>query len=904
MSEFLRVDQSHAYKRPFSSIGSSVLQPGADGSLRDSPYANPPPPVEADSAIEALDEFLRCDLGESLTHQVRGGSRRQDGEERAHERGNAAPPGYRILGVLGRGGMGVVFKAWQIALKRVVALKMVRFASHANPELLLRLRSEAEAAARLQHPHIVQVHEVGEWRGLPYFSMEFVNGGTLENAIKGGPMPYEQAAKMMECLATAVQAAHTSGIVHRDLKPANVRLSADGTAKIADFGLAKHLDAVQDANLRTHSGTIIGTPSYMAPEQASGLSSQIGRATDIYALGVILYEMLTGKTPFRAADPLLTLEAVRTQEPASPSTIQGGLPRDLVTICLKCLQKEPAKRYASAAELAEDLRRYRAGESIHARPVGAPERLLKWARRKPAHAGLVGFTLLATIGLVLGMAWHDLQMRGEVSRANDAHAEAENSKTQALARFRKGHETLDSMLNELETDALRVSDSASIALRKKQEEAALNYYHEALLSLDDPDPEIRFTKAMTHAYAANVQRLLQRMDEAVADYGRAIAMLDEVCKEQPENLQWRCQLAFCLYRQADARTLKSTADCDAEPGYLRALAIAKNVLDADPGCTKARRIQACCHRQLLVMHQANGESDRAKEFGTKSAADWTALLRDDPTNDDARMQLGEVLRRLACISIIEADWDRLEEFARREIAMMTPLLSSPRCDYATALGLSKLGEAHRHLGWILFDWRERRDGAIETLSAGLRIVDLVLEREPRLREARAVRQGLLDLRAICYARMNLYQEALKDRERAAKLADASFVPRAQLALASAYMDVGDRTHALEAARAAANATPAGDGPVARDLAGAFCRLAGDIHVDETLDPVERARLEETCALDAVACLRRSDLAGYFKGSDKRSELNSDSSFAPIRSRGDFQAFLSEITPQRSAPAKN
>jgi WD40 repeat protein/tRNA A-37 threonylcarbamoyl transferase component Bud32 len=321
-----------------------------------------------------------------------------------------AVAGYEILAELGRGGMGVVYKARHVRLNRLVALKMILAGSHARPEDLARFSAEAEAVAGLRHPHIVQIYDVGEQGGLPYFSLEFVEGGTLDGRLDGTPWQGPRAAELVETLARAVQAAHDRGIVHRDLKPANVLLdvgqafqpdtpqakdvrleSLTYVPKITDFGLAKRLD--RDSG-QTRTGTIMGTPSYMAPEQAAGKKDTVGPAADVYALGAILYELLTGRPPFRAATPLDTVLQVISEEPVPPSQLNSKVPRDLETVCLKCLQKEPARRYASALELADDLRRFGKGEPIRARPVGRVERLGRWCRRNPAVAALTGAVAL------------------------------------------------------------------------------------------------------------------------------------------------------------------------------------------------------------------------------------------------------------------------------------------------------------------------------------------------------------------------------------------------------------------------------------------------------------------------------------------------------------------------------
>jgi WD40 repeat protein/tetratricopeptide (TPR) repeat protein len=339
--------------------------------------------------------------------------------------------GYEILEVLGRGGMGVVYKARQLSLNRLVALKMILAGSHASPQDLLRFRSEAEAVAHLQHPNIVQIYEVGERGGLPYFSLEFVDGGSLDQKLDGTPLPERQAAELMSVLARAIQAAHQRGIVHRDLKPGNVLLTLEGTPKITDFGLAKRLDSgVQ----QTQTGVVVGTPSYMAPEQGSGKTHEIGPAADIYALGAILYELLTGRPPFKAATPLDTVLQVIGEEPVPPSRLQPKVPRDLETICLKCLQKEPGKRYATALELAEDLDRFGRGEPIRARPVGNVERLWRWAKRNPGKAflGAAVVVLLLTVAFGSSVAAFLVnQAREDEKRARIASDEAKDHATEA-----------------------------------------------------------------------------------------------------------------------------------------------------------------------------------------------------------------------------------------------------------------------------------------------------------------------------------------------------------------------------------------------------------------------------------------------------------------------------------------
>jgi tetratricopeptide (TPR) repeat protein len=310
-------------------------------------------------------------------------------------------PGYQVEGILGRGGMGIVFRARHLGLNRPVALKMALGGTYVESRARARFQREAEAAAGLRHPNIVQVYDVGEVEGQPYFTMELIDGQSLTQKLDAAPQPVQEAAQLATTLASAVQAAHDCGIVHRDLKPANVLLTADGTPKITDFGLARRM---ADAGGLTQSGMAIGSPSYMAPEQARGQPDSVGPAADVYALGTILYELLTGRPPFRAATAVETVQQVISQEPAPPSRLNDKVPRDLETICLKCLNKEPSARYGTAAELAADLSRFQKGEPIKARRAGLAERLVKWTRRhRSLAASLVTGTLLAAVLLGVGV---------------------------------------------------------------------------------------------------------------------------------------------------------------------------------------------------------------------------------------------------------------------------------------------------------------------------------------------------------------------------------------------------------------------------------------------------------------------------------------------------------------------
>jgi serine/threonine protein kinase/Flp pilus assembly protein TadD len=428
-------------------------------------------------------------------------------------------PGYEILGELGRGGMGIVYKARHTDLKRMVALKMLRVETVAAGPQMARFRSEAEAMARLEHPNIVRVYEVGEHDGRPFFAMELVAGDSLEQHLNGAPWPPKRSARLLEVVARAVQAAHARQVVHRDLKPANVLLqtttgdwgnetTARGTAssppapgapvpvpKITDFGLAKRLD---DADRETRSGDILGTPCYMAPEQAYGRNDSVGPRTDVWALGAILYEMLTGRPPFRGETVWDTLQQVGKQEPVPPRRLQPKVPRDLETICLKCLQKDPGRRYASAAALADDLGRFLAGEPIKARPLPWWEHTWRFFRGHPTTAACIAVALVAVVA-------HYVRLQAELSQSR-LHT--------AVAEVKSLVKSAESAGNAGDWDSARslLQDGALARLHRGEEEFPNNP------SLAGPAEEItRLGKLIDRKLNNNAH--LQRLAEARADAG-------------------------------------------------------------------------------------------------------------------------------------------------------------------------------------------------------------------------------------------------------------------------------------------------------------------------------------------------------------------------------------------------
>jgi serine/threonine protein kinase len=347
---------------------------------------------------------------------------------RETSKGPSAIPSYDMLEEIGSGGMGVVYKARQRGLNRLVALKMIRGRDRVRPDQLARIRIEAEAVARLRHPNIVHIYEIGEVDGLPFLSLELLEGGTLEDRLAGDPQPSTSAAELMVTLARAIQVAHDARIIHRDLKPSNILFDSDGIPKITDFGLAKRLESDRR---QTESGQIMGTPCYMAPEQAMGHTRDVGPAADIYSLGAILYEMLTGRPPFKGETPMETVRQVVHDDVVPPTRLVPKVARDLETICLHCLNKEQSRRYRSALALAEDLECFLAGKPIKARRTLLLERGAKLARRRPVATTLCTLGLLGTLGA--SGAWQHYRSVREEQERRKIHEKAEVRSSALLA---------------------------------------------------------------------------------------------------------------------------------------------------------------------------------------------------------------------------------------------------------------------------------------------------------------------------------------------------------------------------------------------------------------------------------------------------------------------------------------
>jgi tetratricopeptide (TPR) repeat protein/tRNA A-37 threonylcarbamoyl transferase component Bud32 len=529
-------------------------------------------------------------------------------------------PGYKLLEELGRGGMGVVYKARQLKLNRVVALKMVLAGAHADAHHLARFQSEAEAVAQLQHPAIVQIFEVGEHEGLPFFSLEFVDGGSLAQKIGGKPQPPREAAVILEQVATAMAAAHQRGIIHRDLKPANVLLTADGSPKVTDFGLAKRLEGASDL---TRSGTLMGSPSYMAPEQARGEVHLIGPASDLYALGAVLYEQLTGRPPFVGTSVVETLYQVREQEPVPPSRLQPTVPRDLETICLKCLQKEPYKRYAGCEALTDDLHRFLSGLPIKARPVGRAERLWRWCRRNPRTAGLTGAVAVLCCCVAVSLLAFGVQLRRQGQAVAETRTTAGARLEQATAavaigNYRRAQDLLEGFDPLLATSA-GLEDLRADWLRLKQQ---VGVYAEFSKLLDDARFACRFgSRSQKEQGRQYCRELIALYDQIAQGTGRAAAGLPPLDPEHQRLFQEDVFEAFLVASLVE----QELAAGEGEPAHRQAARQAIDWLNRAEQVLPGTRVlyvnRASCWGKLGNQEADRADVERAKAIAPTSVVD-------------------------------------------------------------------------------------------------------------------------------------------------------------------------------------------------------------------------------------------------------------------------------------------
>jgi serine/threonine protein kinase/tetratricopeptide (TPR) repeat protein len=643
---------------------------------------------------------------------------------------------YDLLEQVGRGGMGVVYKARQRGLGRIVAIKLIRYGPHASREELARFRAEAEAAARLQHPNIAQIFDVGEQDACPFLSMEFIDGGSLEEKVGDKSLPAQTAARMVAQLAAAIHYAHQRGIVHRDLKPANVLLAQSDRSdaielvqgpsdsgrfdlKISDFGLAKRLPVGAATNAAggngrglTETGAVLGTPSYMAPEQAGGKTHEIGPRTDVYALGAILYKLLTGRPPFQSDTPLDTLEQVRSHEPVPPSRLRHKLPRDLETICLKCLAKEPPRRYASAGEVAAELERFLAGESIRARPVGIVGRTSRWCRRKPLVAGLLGVLMVVSCAGLAGIVWQwqrveehlrvAQRQRDEIARER---AEAQRQSKRATANLQRAREAVDRLTG---LGQQMGSWAGAGEARFQALEDALGFY-EGLLQEQATDPAVRFETGRAHNRIGDILIEMGKWQAASEHYEKGVAIFAKLIGESPEQHDYRVYLAKCHLGAGHAAKWDRRPEA-ADASYRASAALWEELCRASPGdvgLTIGLSNTLMNHAGVLL---GLGRLDEAQRANARTLTlQHGLLIRSEPTAVDGIEQIiADVMKVVSEARDIPRQLSRRERWVLSEMALCIE-------------------------GWsVLLQKQSNREAALDYCGKTMAIRELLVAQEPNV----------------------------------------------------------------------------------------------------------------------------------------------------------------------------
>jgi eukaryotic-like serine/threonine-protein kinase len=791
--------------------------------------------------------------------------------------------GYEILEEIGRGGMGVVFAARQQRPRRVVALKMILAGVWANREHIQRFRRESEILAGLRHPNIVQVHEVGEYEDRPYFTMDYAEGGSLARKLAASaPLSARAAAELVRALALAVHSAHEQGIVHRDLKPSNILLSADGSPLISDFGLAKQVaDGLAETPCAeaTRTGAILGTPSYMAPEQALRQGREIGAPADVYALGAILYECLTGRPPFKGVTALDTLEQARTQEPVPPSRLQPGLQRDLQTICLKCLNKLPIGRYGSAKALAEDLQRFLAGKPIVARPVRAWERTWKWARRQPAAAALIVLVVLAVVGAIGGVLVYNAQLK-------QAAAEARQGRELADERYKSARDSLGRILNRLKDPKL--ADIPRLQeLRQKTLEDALAFYQSALEQLD-ADPVVRRDAAFAYAETGAIQFVLGQGVSACEHFRNAIELIEGLPPEYRDSQECRGMLTVC-HGHLGARANALAKYEEAEQHFLAERALCEQLARDEPDNAGRKNELARAEHHLGRVFLESGRLQQALEHYLQSVKIRTSLVREHSSVHEYQVQLAESWINLG---VVHGSLGRMSEARasqEKASALLQPLVERypQNLEWKTSLAAvySNMSNHLRSEGKI--------SEALKPLDRAVALSEAALEQEPRHMIAGATALNAHGARAQIHEGLKDWAAAVKDWDRVMAL-DRS--PKSWLWQLFRALDIsrtGEHSRAVAEARLLLK-DPKLPNEGVFALARLYALSSESARTDVSLSAAKQHLFAEGYALQALALLRKLQAHGFFENRDNVKELATDPEFGALRGRDDFQQLLKQV----------
>ncbi len=819
---------------------------------------------------------------------------------------------YETISILGQGGMGVVYKARQLSLNRLVALKMIRNAEFANEDQVRRFQNEAEAVATLDHPGIVPIYEVGSYEDQRYFSMKLVEGQGLDKKLEDLAKDPRTAVRVVAEVADAVSHAHQRGILHRDLKPANILLDSQGHAHVTDFGLAKRIE--EDAGL-TVSGAIMGTPSYMAPEQAAGHSSLVTTASDVYGLGAILYAVLTGRAPFAADSVMNTLDQVRNRPPQPPTRLNAKLPRDLEVICLKCLEKDPRHRYASAQALSDDLNRWLRGEPIAAQPVGQIVRLRMWAKRKPALAGLSAALIAASIAGVIGVTWQwreAVSQRNQARIARDEAIQQEQAARKAEAEARTARDHAVASRAQAEQNAQIAGMQATLAINTIQDlvsqvqkglqqpglydlKAAL--LDSALKRIDgvagiyEKSTSKEATTAAALMELGKIYRQLGQTQKAFKSYQKCLEITKERVKiknysdPSRQNLaNTYFELAFCS--EELNRDMKATLSYNQDGLKLYEDIDRKPKLDDFPLDRKVVRAGlAEAYTRVGVTQYRMGELTAALANYRKAYNLRHELADELKDNPRIRQDLSYSMMALAETNFRLGDRTVADDFYRQALEQREAMAKLKPSDLTS---LKELGDVYYMIGEF-----KLRCG---DLAAARRNLESSRDRRKELvdKESRNVlfrrdlsmtlyRLGnLADLEKNADESRRHYDESLKIREDLAKISEGN--DRRQTELMLALARAGQTARALELADRF-SVGPNVDREQRIFLASCYAQVA-------RATPPQKTEQIQTALVKAVGAVRTAVKEGF----RDRVYLETEPDLEPIRNRDDFKQIVGEIRP--------